>query len=258
VPSLLPSGSRHEDKLAAAAAVVVCCLAIEENLLLPLTSRKTWSCYSRRTSSPCRFCRQNNLGEPAVSSSVYPCFSRSHTMSLGPSPCFAGELHLAGNGRHLHQDGRTQIRWTSHASNGANRAAMQPCDALPGINLLVSLMTSSSTSCFIVAVFLYKNKSRNTIEIRIILSCPFLDQWPRLEHTPFTGIFSKEPLSLFKIEPAVQNMFTDFVFIIWKRILFRLSLKYVFTYLQICHWFCFSHNFSVLTPIWSVQITLGS
>jgi hypothetical protein len=54
----------------------LCChrdLAIEVNLLLPLTSRKTWSRHSRRTSSPCRFCRQNNLGEPAVSSSVYPC-----------------------------------------------------------------------------------------------------------------------------------------------------------------------------------------
>jgi len=36
--------------------------------------------------------------------STHACFSRSHTRSLGPSPCFAGELRLAGNGRHLHQD----------------------------------------------------------------------------------------------------------------------------------------------------------
>jgi hypothetical protein len=59
-------------------------------------------------------------------------------------------------------------------------------------------------------------------------------------------------------KPAVQNMFTGFVFFIWKRILFRLRIIYVFNYLQNCHWFCFSHNFSVLTPIWSVQLTLGS
>jgi hypothetical protein len=57
-------------------------------------------------------------------------------------------------------------------------------------------------------------------------------------------------------KPAVQNMF--FVFFIWKRILFRLRINYVFSYLQNCHWFCFSHNFSVLTLIWPVQIVLGS
>jgi hypothetical protein len=38
----------------------------------------------------------------------------------------------------------------------------------------------------------------------------------------------------------------------------QLSQKYVLSYLQLCHWVCFSHNLSVLTPIWPVQIALGS
>jgi len=94
--------------------------------------RKTWSRHNRRTSSPCRFYLQNTLGELPVSSSVYPCFSRSHTRSLGPSPCLAGELHLAGNGRHLHQDPNLP-----NESCGRAELTEQPCShACPVLVLL--------------------------------------------------------------------------------------------------------------------------
>ena len=61
----------------------------------------------------------------------------------------------------LHTCARSLLRRsTGHGTTGVSLHALRCAD------LLVSFMTSSSTSCFIVAVFLYKTKSRNTIEIR--------------------------------------------------------------------------------------------
>jgi hypothetical protein len=59
-------------------------------------------------------------------------------------------------------------------------------------------------------------------------------------------------------QPTVQSVFTEFYFLFSKAYFSSVILKYVFKYLQFCHSTCFRHNFSVLTPIWPVQIALGS
>ena len=104
-----------------------------------------------------------------------------------PDPQATAEMSEQLPALPLHTCARTLLRRsTGHGTTGVSLHALRCAD------LLVSFMTSSSTSCFIVAVFLYKNKSRNTIEIHIILSRP-LDQWPRLEHTPSLFFLLKSP-----------------------------------------------------------------
>jgi hypothetical protein len=42
------------------------------------------------------------------------------------------------------------------------------------------------------------------------------------------------------------------------QILITFILKIKSIYLQKCHWSCFSHKISVLTPFWPVQVVLDS
>jgi hypothetical protein len=70
--------------------------------------------------------------------------------------------------------------------------------------------------------------------------------------------FLKEPLRFYEIEPAVLGVIQKLRFFVLKTYFLSVNQKYVFRYLQNCHWFCFSHNFSILTPIWPVQVALDS
>ena len=66
---------------------------------------------------------------------------------------------------------------------------------------------------------------------------------------PFVGIFIKEPLVFFKIEPTVHYVLDRLRLLLLKAYFARLTSKIRFQLTTVLPLFSLGHNLSVLTPI---------